>query len=111
VPTLRNVATRNVFFHNGIFTSLTQVIDFYNTRDTSPATWYPTTSTGAVKKYNDLPAAYQANVDVTDVPFGLAPGATPYMSTQDMADLKCFLETLVDGYVAGVTPQDQNCIN
>jgi hypothetical protein len=38
-------------------------------------------------------------------------GGTPHMTTQDVADLKCFLETLVDGYVAGVTPQDPNCIN
>lgn len=38
-PTLRNVATRNVFFHNGVFTSLAQVIDFYNTRDTNPGKW------------------------------------------------------------------------
>lgn len=42
VPTLRNVATRKVFFHNGVLTSLAQVINFYNTRDTSPQTWYPT---------------------------------------------------------------------
>ena len=110
VPTLRNVSTRQVFFHNGVFTSLTQLINFYNTRDTSPATWYPTVK-GVVQKYNDMPAAYQANVDVTDVPFGLAPGATPYMSAQDMSDLQCFLETLVDGYVAGVTAQDPNCVN
>jgi hypothetical protein len=38
-------------------------------------------------------------------------GATPYMTAQNMADLMCFLETLTDGYVAGVTPQDPNCIN
>ena len=110
VPTLRNTATRNVFFHNGVFTTLEQVIQFYNTRDTSPSTWYPTVN-GVVQKFNDLPSAYHANVDVTDVPFGLAAGATPYMTAQNMADLKCFLETLTDGYVQGVTPQDPNCIN
>jgi cytochrome c peroxidase len=27
-PTLRNVALRRVFFHNGVFHSLTQVLDF-----------------------------------------------------------------------------------
>jgi cytochrome c peroxidase len=110
VPTLRNVATRKVFFHNGVFTSLTQVIDFYNTRDTNPSAWYPTVN-GVVQKFNDLPTAYHANVDVTDVPFGLALGATPYMTAQNEADLLCFLETLTDGYVQGVTPQDPNCIN
>jgi cytochrome c peroxidase len=110
VPTLRNTATRNVFFHNGVFTSLAQVISFYNTRDTNPSAWYPTKN-GVLRKYNDLPSALQVNVDVTDIPFGLSPGATPYMSTQDEADLLCFMETLTDGYVQGVTPQDPNCIN
>jgi cytochrome c peroxidase len=110
VPTLRNTATRQVFFHNGVFTSLAQVISFYNTRDTNPSAWYPTVN-GVVQKYNDLPTVYKANVDITDEPFGLPVGATPFMTAQNMADLQCFLETLTDGYVAGVTPQDPNCIN
>jgi cytochrome c peroxidase len=109
-PTLRNTATRNVFFHNGIFTSLAQVISFYNTRDTNPGAWYPTVN-GVVQKFNDLPTAYQQYVDNTDVPFGLKPGDTPYMTAQNEADLLCFIETLTDGYVQGVTPQDPNCIN
>jgi cytochrome c peroxidase len=109
-PTLRNVATRNVFFHNGVFTSLAQVISFYNTRDTNPAAWYPTVN-GVVQLYNDLPTAMKVNVDQVDIPFGLKPGATPYMTTQNEADLLCFLETLTDGYVQGVTLQDPNCIN
>ncbi|MDR3691903.1 MAG: cytochrome c peroxidase [Fimbriimonas sp.] len=32
-PTLRNVALRSPYFHNGIFSTLTQVLNFYNTRD------------------------------------------------------------------------------
>jgi cytochrome c peroxidase len=110
VPTLRNTAARKVFFHNGVFTSLAQVIDFYNTRDTNPSAWYPTVN-GVVQNFNDLPSLYKANVDVTDVPFDLTPGATPHMTAQNIADLQCFLETLTDGYVQGVTPQDPNCIN
>jgi len=110
VPTLRNTATRNVFFHNGVFTSLAQVIDFYNTRDTNPSAWYPTKN-GVLQTFNDLPTAYKVNVDTTDIPFGLSPGATPYMTPQNEADLLCFLETLTDGYVQGVTPQDPNCVN
>ncbi len=38
-----------VFFHNGVFHSLADVIDFYNTRDTNPAAWYPTVK-GVVQK-------------------------------------------------------------
>jgi cytochrome c peroxidase len=109
-PTLRNTATRNVFFHNGVFTSLTQVIDFYNTRDTNPTKWYPSVK-GVLQQFNDLPTALKVNVDMVDVPFGLSPGATPYMTAQNEADLLCFMETLTDGYVQGVTPQDPNCVN
>jgi cytochrome c peroxidase len=110
-PTLRNVATRKVFFHNGVFNNLVDVINWYNTRDTNPSAWYPTVN-GVVQKFNDLPPAYRANLDSTDVPFdGLQVGGTPHMSAQDVADLKCFLETLTDGYVQGVTQQDPNCVN
>jgi len=109
-PTLRNTATRNVFFHNGVFTTLAQVIDFYNTRDTNPGKWYPTLN-GVIQKFNDLPTSLKGNVDNVDIPFGLSPGSTPYMTAQDEADLLCFIETLTDGYVQGVTPQDPNCVN
>ena len=46
VPVLRNVATRGSFFHNGVFHSLEQVLDFYNTRDTNPEYWYPSRNDG-----------------------------------------------------------------
>jgi cytochrome c peroxidase len=38
-PTLRNVATRQAFFHNGVFHTLTDLLNWYNTRDTNPAAW------------------------------------------------------------------------
>jgi cytochrome c peroxidase len=34
VPTLRNVALTPPYLHNGIFSGLKEVVDFYNTRDT-----------------------------------------------------------------------------
>ena len=34
-PTLRNIADTAPYMHNGVFNSLREVIDFYNTRDTS----------------------------------------------------------------------------
>ncbi len=40
-PTLRNVATRKAFFHNGVFHSLKDAVAFYATRDTDPGRWYP----------------------------------------------------------------------
>ncbi len=97
-PTLRNAATRRAFFHNGVFRSLQQVLDFYNFRDTNPEKVYPRAVDGTVQKYDDLPAKYQANVDVTDPPFDRKPGETPAMTEQDEADIIAFLNTLTDGY-------------
>jgi cytochrome c peroxidase len=97
-PTLRNTATRHAFFHNGVFHSLEQVLDFYNFRDTNPERVYPRTADGTVQKYDDVPAKYQVNVDVTDPPFDRHPGETPAMTAQDETDIIAFLKTLTDGY-------------
>jgi cytochrome c peroxidase len=145
VPTLRNVATRNAFFHNGVFSSLNQVVHFYNTRDTNPEYWYPgsggsgapidnpdyalqpTHVAGAkVRMFNDLPAAFQGNVD-EEVPLGTgnggdntlgggtqprAPGSKPSMTEQDVADVICFLNILSDGYQTPATPPTSGaCVN
>jgi cytochrome c peroxidase len=40
-PTLRNVALRQTFFHNGAVHTLREAIEFYVERDTDPAKWYP----------------------------------------------------------------------
>jgi cytochrome c peroxidase len=83
-PSLRNVAARRVFFHNGqISRCATRFV--CNTRDTRPEDWYPTVN-GVVQKFNDLPrvspepgspgAARQA-----------APG-DPAMTDRDLDDLE-----------------------
>jgi cytochrome c peroxidase len=97
-PTLRNTAVRHAFFHNGVFHTLQEVMDFYNFRDTNPEKVYPVGADGKVQKYNDIPAQYHANVDVSDPPFNRHPGETPAMTAQDEADLIAFLSTLNDGY-------------
>jgi cytochrome c peroxidase len=97
-PTLRNVAVRRAFFHNGVFNSLTQVLDFYNFRDTAPEKVFPRAADGTVQKYDDLPAKYHGNVDVSDPPFDRHAGETPAMTAQDEADIIAFLNTLTDGY-------------
>jgi cytochrome c peroxidase len=65
-PSLRNVATRNVFFHNGVFHSLEEIMLFYVERGTNPAKWYPRLANGEIDRYNDLPARYKQNIDVID---------------------------------------------
>ena len=125
-PTLRNVAVRTSFFHNGVMHSLEQVIRFYNTRDTMPELWYPTVggtpkavpdagfptyglvttqyAGGTVQKYNDLPASFIANLD-TQLPLdGRSAHSTPPMSEQDIADLICFLRTLTDADQQAAAP-------
>ncbi len=97
-PTLRNVATRHSFFHNGVFRSLRAVLDFYNDRDVAPDKVYPRDSDGSVAKFNDLPARYRGNVDVADPPFERHLGDAPAMSGQDEADIIAFLRALTDGY-------------
>ncbi len=94
-PTLRNVASRRVFFHNGRLKSLGDVIRFYNTRDTRPEDWYPVTD-GVVQKFDDLPPAYRGNIDAQAPLDGRPHRSAPPMSTQDMADLEAFLQILND---------------
>ena len=96
-PTLRNVATRKVFFHNGQIKSLREALEFYNTRDTSPERWYPQ-SKGVVQKFDDLPAQFRANLDKQGPLDGRAAGSSPPMSPQDIDDLIAFLNTLTDDY-------------
>ena len=97
-PTLRNAATRHAFFHNGVFSTLKQVLDFYDFRDTEPQRIYPRGADGTIEKFNDLPLAYRVNIDVTDPPFDRKAGDTPAMTDADEDDIIAFLNTLVDGY-------------
>lgn len=98
-PTLRNAATRKVFFHNGVYHSLAQVLDFYDFRDTRPAKIYPVVR-GKVRKFDDLPASDRANIDYVDPPFDRKLGQAPAMSAQDMRDIIAFLKTLNDGWTS-----------
>ncbi|WKE64425.1 cytochrome c peroxidase [Gallaecimonas kandeliae] len=96
-PSLRNVALRTHFFHNGVITSLHDAIAFYATRDTDPGRWYPKGPDGKVQKFNDLPQEYWGNIN-RDPPFGGKPGDAPAFSEQDIEDIEAFLGTLSDGY-------------
>jgi cytochrome c peroxidase len=102
-PTLRNAATRQVFFHNGVFHSLREVVEFYAERDTNPAKWYPRGPDGQVKKFDDLPARYQGNVDM-DPPFGGRPGDPPALTPGEIDDIVAFIGTLTDGYAPAREP-------
>ncbi len=96
-PTLRNVATRHVFFHNGVFHSLRQAVDFYAQRDTAPQRWYRRDAAGRVQPFDDLPEADRGNVN-TEPPFGGVAGDAPRLNAREVDDLVAFLGTLTDGY-------------
>lgn len=98
VPSLRNVALRKHFFHNGAFSSLEDVVRFYVQRDTDPQKWYPADAQGNVTSYDDLPPLLRTNVNTTEVPYNRRPGQAPALSDSEIADLVAFLGTLSDGY-------------
>ena len=98
VPSLRNVATRHVFFHNGVFHSLRKVLEFYVDRDIHPQRWYGHDQSGHVQIYDDLPANNQRNIN-HDPPFDRKPGQKPRLNAQQINALLAFLQTLNDGYM------------
>jgi cytochrome c peroxidase len=100
-PSLRNVALRKTFFHNGVFDTLTDAVAFYARRDTNPEKWYSSDPAGSPLKFDDLPKTYQDNVD-QDPPFGKAAGAIPVLTDAEIEDIVAFLETLTDGFRPGL---------
>ncbi|MBX5169813.1 c-type cytochrome [Rhizobium sp. NZLR1b] len=94
-PTLRNVALKKSFFHNGYFHTLRDVVSFYASRDSDPGRWYPKNSDGTIRKYDDLPQAYWANLN-QDRPFGRKPGDAPALTDPEIDDIVAFLGTLTD---------------
>jgi cytochrome c peroxidase len=129
-PSLRNVATRRAFFHNGVIHTLEQAVRFYDTRDTRPELWYPTVGGhpkaepdadfpryglvttqvvgGTVQKLDDLPVAFRKNLDKQLPLDGRAAGSRPPMSEEQIGDLLCFLQTLTDDFHPG-TPPSERC--
>lgn len=96
-PSLRNVALRQVFFHNGAFDNLKDVVRFYAERDSNPAKWYPRGRHGKVEKFDDLPTRFRQNVNM-EPPFGRKPGEAAALSETEIDDVVAFLRTLTDGY-------------
>lgn len=94
-PSLRNVATRKVFFHNGVLHDLRQVLEFYASRDSDPGRWYPVGKNGRVLQFDDLPVSYHDNIN-RDPPFGGKVGSKPAFSARDIDDMLVFLQTLTD---------------
>jgi cytochrome c peroxidase len=95
MPTLRNVAERPAYMHNGVFNNLADVVRFYSTRKSNPQRLY-----GPSGLPNDLPAKYLVNLETTKAPFNRAPTAGPVLTEPEIADVVAFLRTLSDGFRA-----------
>jgi cytochrome c peroxidase len=98
VPTLRNVGKTAPYMHNGYFTGLREVVEFYVTRETNPSKWYPSACDGTVQKYDDLPAEYHGNVNTEEVPYDRKLGEEPRLTASEIDAVVAFLRTLSDGY-------------
>ncbi len=92
-PTLRNVAAREAFFHNGRFHDLKTALRFYVQRDLAPEKWYK----GAA--YDDLPVAMRGNVDRVTPPLARSRGQAPVWNDAEIDDVIVFLKTLNDADV------------
>ena len=123
VPSLRNVAITAPYFHNGVFGTLHQVVEWYVTRDinnntgNNPApvpagpdgnpyfplgTFYVNADgTPDLYEYNDLPVAFDANVNIGEVPYTppkFSGGQSPTLTAAEIDAVVAFLCTLTDGY-------------
>ncbi len=123
VPTLRNIAVTSPYFHNGVFTDLHEVVEWYVTRDVNDNTGNNSNPIGAgpggnpyeavgtfytaangtpdLYEYNDLPAKYDANVNVGEVPYTpptFGGGQAPTLTAAEIDDIVAFLCTLTDGF-------------
>jgi cytochrome c peroxidase len=123
VPSLRNVAITAPYFHNGVFSTLHQVVEWYVTRDinnntgNNPApvpagsdgnpyfsvgTFYVNADgTPDLYQYNDLPVAFDANVNIGEVPYTppkFSGGQSPTLTAAEIDAVVAFLCTLTDGY-------------
>lgn len=79
-PTLRNVELTAPYMHNGVFKTLKEVVEFYNTRDTDTARW-------GAPEVNE-------NIDEKTLVGDLK------LTSEEVDALVAFLKTLTDGYQA-----------
>jgi len=90
-PSLRNVAVRQSFGHNGVYKTLREVVAFYANRAVAPGKVYPPGQT-----FNDVPPKYRGNVNIYSPIYNHREGGPPPMSDEDIDAVVAFLNTLTD---------------
>jgi cytochrome c peroxidase len=90
-PSLRNVAVRASYMHNGAFTNLRDVVAFYATRATDPKRWF---KSGV--PFDGVPAKYRGRINVTSPPYNRRVGEAPALDGPEIDAIVAFLRTLTD---------------
>jgi cytochrome c peroxidase len=90
-PSLRNVAVRESFGHNGVYKTLREAVTFYARRAVAPERIYP-----AGQIFDDVPPRYRANVNIYSPVYNRLRGAPPPLSDSEIDDVVAFLGTLTD---------------
>jgi cytochrome c peroxidase len=90
-PSLRNVAVRERFGHNGVYKTLREVVSFYASRAVAPGRVYP-----PGQKFDDVPPKYRANVNIYAPVYNRREGAAPPMTDDEIDAVVAFLGTLTD---------------
>ena len=90
-PSLRNVAVRSSFMHNGAFQRLRDVVAFYATRASDPGRWY---RSGI--PFDSVQAKYRGRVNVASPPYNRKAGDPPALDDREIDAVVAFLRTLTD---------------
>jgi cytochrome c peroxidase len=102
-PSLRNVAVRESFGHNGVYKKLRDVVAFYAFRAVAPDRIYP-----QGEKFDDVPEKYRENVNIFAPVYNRRVGSAPPLSEEEIDAIVAFLGTLTDApylpKVAGNAP-------
>jgi cytochrome c peroxidase len=93
VPTLRNVALTAPYMHNGYFTTLKGVVDFYNSRDVKPVCPQEFVSDEQAIKKSCWPRPEVAENVNSDELGNLG------LTEQEVDDIVAFMGTLTDGWL------------
>jgi cytochrome c peroxidase len=93
VPTLRNIALTAPYMHNGYFTTLRDVVDFYNTRDVKPVCPQEFVADDKAIAKGCWPRAEVAeNVNSDEL-------GDLRLTEAEVDDIVAFMETLTDGWL------------
>lgn len=90
-PSLRNVAARERYMHNGVFSDLRDAVAFYATRSIEPERWYRDG-----KLFDDVAPRHQGNVNVATLPYNRRKGMSPALDDDEIDAIVAFLQTLTD---------------